>query len=170
MGLFDWLFRPRPRPVPVPLPPPDGNVLDRLHALHNRQRPDHLLTQNPLLMQAAQKHAEWMFRNSRMSHTGANGSSPFDRMRAEGYRYSYAGENVAYGYSTPEAVFNGWMNSTGHRRNILNVNFTEVGYGLAGTYWCVDFGRPTTDGFDFEDIELATLPGGIVCQTNQNII
>jgi uncharacterized protein YkwD len=77
-----------------------------------------------------------------MSHTGSDGSSPGDRITRAGYTWSAYGENVAYGYATPEQVMNGWMNSPGHRANILNCSFKEIGVGLAqpGSYWTQDFG------------------------------
>ena len=54
-----------------------------------------------------------------------------------GITYNYAGENIAMGYSSPEAVMTAWMNSAGHRANILSANFTTlgVGYGADGGYW-----------------------------------
>jgi uncharacterized protein YkwD len=77
-----------------------------------------------------------------MSHTGSDGSSPGDRITRAGYNWSTYGENVAYGYSTPESVMAGWMGSPGHKRNILNCAFKEIGIGLAqpGNYWTQDFG------------------------------
>lgn len=59
-------------------------------------------------------------------HTG---TGPFDRMTAAGYDWNAAGENVAAGYSTPSSVMNGWMNSSGHRANILGSDFREIGVG-----------------------------------------
>jgi len=58
-------------------------------------------------------------------------------MRAFGLRYRYAGENIAYGQRTPQAVVNAWMNSSGHRANILNANYTQIGVGYVadGNYW-----------------------------------
>ena len=63
--------------------------------------------------------------------------SPFDMMKSFGITYNYAGENIAMGYSSPEAVMTAWMNSAGHRANILSANFTTlgVGYGADGGYW-----------------------------------
>ncbi|MGK7895009.1 MAG: CAP domain-containing protein [Xenococcus sp. (in: cyanobacteria)] len=105
------------------------------------------------LAQAAQVHSENMADYDFFSHTGADGSSPFDRIRAAGYNYSYAGENIAAGQSTPEAVVQAWMGSSGHRANILNSNFTEIGIGYefepndTGSvnyyhYWTNTFGAP----------------------------
>jgi uncharacterized protein YkwD len=103
---------------------------------------------NPQLMAAAQGHAEWMAKTKKMSHTGEGGSSFWDRIEAEGYIILSGGENVAFGYPTPESVFDGWMNSKGHRRNIKNENWLQVGYGMAMNnsrpYWCTVFAIPST--------------------------
>ena len=71
------------------------------------------------------------------SHTSPTYGSPFQMMQAFGLTYRYAGENIAYGYSSPQAVVTGWMNSEGHRKNILNPNFTQIGVGYVpqGHYW-----------------------------------
>lgn len=71
------------------------------------------------------------------SHTSPTYGSPFDMMKNFGITYRSAGENIAMGYKTPEAVVNGWMNSSGHRANILNSSFTEIGVGYVagGNYW-----------------------------------
>ncbi|MFD4789479.1 CAP domain-containing protein [Streptomyces sp. NPDC058459] len=97
---------------------------------------------NSTLSKAAQDHSADMAAHNTMSHTGSDGSDPGSRITAAGYRWSAYGENVAYGYSTPEQVMAGWMNSTGHRENILNCSFKEIGVGLAqpGSYWTQDFG------------------------------
>ena len=71
------------------------------------------------------------------SHTSPTYGSPFTMMKSFGISYRTAGENIAKGYSTPEAVVNGWMNSPGHRANILNSAFTHIGVGYvaSGSYW-----------------------------------
>jgi uncharacterized YkwD family protein len=71
------------------------------------------------------------------SHTSPTYGSPFDMMKKFGLSYRYAGENIAKGFSTPSAVVKGWMNSEGHRANILNKNFTKIGVGYVadGNYW-----------------------------------
>ncbi|GHH92945.1 CAP domain-containing protein [Streptomyces capillispiralis] len=97
---------------------------------------------NSALTEAAQKHSEDMAASGSMSHTGSDGSSPGDRITRAGYAWSTYGENVAYGYSTPEQAMAGWMSSPGHKENILNCAFKEIGVGLAqpGGYWTQDFG------------------------------
>ena len=71
------------------------------------------------------------------SHTSPTYGSPFDMMKSFGIKYKTAGENIAMGYKTPQAVVDGWMNSKGHRANILNSSFTEIGVGYVenGNYW-----------------------------------
>ncbi len=63
------------------------------------------------------------------SHTSPTYGSPFEMIKNFGIKYKSAGENIARGYSSPEAVVKGWMNSPGHRANILNASFTEIGVG-----------------------------------------
>ena len=87
------------------------------------------LTSQEQLTQAAQKHSIDMACNSFYSHTGSDGSSPFDRMDTVGYLYWTAAENIAVAYGTPAAVMAAWMGSAGHRANILNANFVEIGIG-----------------------------------------
>lgn len=100
------------------------------------------LTLNATLTKAAQAHSQDMAAHQNMSHTGSDGSAPGDRITSAGYAWSSYGENVAYGYSTAEQVMAGWMSSPGHRANILNCAFKEIGVGLAqpGSYWTQDFG------------------------------
>lgn len=75
------------------------------------------------------------------SHTSPTYGSPFDMMKAFGIRYRTAGENIAMGYRTPAAVVQGWMNSPGHRANILNASYTKIGVGYvaSGNYWTQHF-------------------------------
>ncbi|MFB7999753.1 CAP domain-containing protein [Streptomyces sp. NPDC056002] len=100
------------------------------------------LTMNAKLTKAAQDHSKDMASHRNMSHTGSDGSSPDDRITRAGYSWSSYGENVAYGYSTPEKVMAAWMSSPGHKRNILDCSFKEIGIGLAqpDSYWTQDFG------------------------------
>ena len=82
-----------------------------------------------------------------MSHTGSDGSNPGDRIARAGYRFSAWAENVAMGYPDAASVMDGWMNSPGHRANILSGNVTEIGVGLAyaadgAPYWTMVLARP----------------------------
>ena len=78
-----------------------------------------------------------MHDNGYFSHTSPTYGPPFDMMKSFGITYNYAGENIAMGYSTPDAVMTAWMNSAGHRANILSANFTTLGVGYVadGGYW-----------------------------------
>ncbi|GGL17268.1 hypothetical protein GCM10010094_92710 [Streptomyces flaveus] len=100
------------------------------------------VTLNAKLSQAAQAHSADMASHNTMSHTGSDGSDPGQRITRAGYLWSTYGENVAYGYSTPGQVMAGWMASAGHKRNILDCGFKEIGVGVAqpGNYWTQDFG------------------------------
>ena len=71
------------------------------------------------------------------SHESPTYGSPFQMLKSFGVSYRSAGENIAYGYATPEKVVNAWMNSEGHRANILNASYTRlgVGYVASGDYW-----------------------------------
>ena len=71
------------------------------------------------------------------SHTSPIYGSPFQMIKNFGLSYKSAGENIAMGYSSPQAVVNGWMNSSGHRANILSSSYTHIGVGYVagGNYW-----------------------------------
>jgi len=78
-----------------------------------------------------------MHDNNYFSHTSPTFGSTFDLLKEKGISYRAAGENIAMGYQTPEAVMDGWMNSSGHRANILSENFAQIGVGYVanGNYW-----------------------------------
>lgn len=88
------------------------------------------LTHDPELSRVAQQKSVDMHQNNYFSHTSPTYGSPFDMMRDFGIEYKTAGENIAQGQRTPEAVVEAWMNSAGHRANILNPNFTHIGVGV----------------------------------------
>lgn len=141
---------PRPRAGDEPPSPDDpAATIAALVESHNLERTTsgrRPLAVNEALTAAAQAHADDMAARRRMSHRGSDGSSPFRRMGRAGYRYERAGENVAAGQRSVAEVMRAWMNSPGHRRNVLG-KFTEIGAGRAtderGTpYWCVTFGTP----------------------------
>jgi uncharacterized protein YkwD len=85
------------------------------------------LKMNRLLSQAAEKHTFDMVRQNYFSHVGKDGSTPSQRVTREGYNFRAFGENIAAGQQTPEQVVNAWFNSEGHRRNMLNPAFEEMG-------------------------------------------
>lgn len=98
------------------------------------------LTLNLDLNDAAEKHSQDMATKNYFSHQGLDGAQPWDRMRSEGYTYSRAAENIAFGQTTPQQVVNDWMNSPGHQRNILDPNLKDIGVGYYNGYWTQNFG------------------------------
>ena len=100
------------------------------------------------LASAARGHSEDMGLQNYFSHTGLDGRTPCERMSDAGYSWNYCGENIAAGQPTPEDVIDTWMASPGHRANILNPNYCDIGVGYAyvasstyGHYWTQNFGR-----------------------------
>lgn len=101
------------------------------------------------LMEAARIHAQQMAQYQRMDHTisGAQYPSLQSRLGGVGYQYRAAAENVAWNNPTAQGTVNGWMNSPGHRANILNAGLTEMGAAMARSakgepYWIQVFGTP----------------------------
>ena len=104
------------------------------------------LTENSRLSEVAQAKAEDMMKNGYFSHTSPVYGSPFEMMKTFGIAYSSAGENIAKGQKTPAAVMSGWMNSSGHKANILNASYEQIGVGFCKdssgvTYWVQMFIR-----------------------------
>jgi hypothetical protein len=104
------------------------------------------------LEKAAQQHSQNMANLDFFDHTGADGSLPWERAVEAGYESSYVGENIAAGYQTPKEVVDGWINSPGHRANILTADFNEIGIGYYqidndpgnvnfGSYWTQLLGK-----------------------------
>ena len=143
-----------PRPAPAPAqqaaqPSQNGNVQQQILSLVNIERKKanlQPLTLNNQLGQAAQNHTNDMVSKSYFSHTSPSGGTMASRVNATGYRYSAIGENIAAGNSTANATMIQWMNSPGHRANILNPKFRELGVGFAPSndqyryYWTQVFG------------------------------
>ena len=108
------------------------------------------LSVSPILTEAAQKKADDMAENGYFAHESPDGILPWHWFKEAGYRFLYAGENLAINFSDSEKVEEAWMNSPGHRDNILNSKFTEIGIATSrGTYEGRDtvfvvqmFGRP----------------------------
>lgn len=107
-------------------------VIDRTNAARNRGRRAPLRG-NPRLMRAAQIHAEQMARTRRLAHVlpGADYPRIEDRLAAARYEWQTFGENVALGQSSGAHAVESWMRSRGHRENILNPGFSEIGVGYA---------------------------------------
>ncbi|MCC6646745.1 MAG: CAP domain-containing protein [Polyangiaceae bacterium] len=106
------------------------------------------LTEDVRLRQAARAHAADMGARDYFDHQTPEGRTAVDRARAAGYPSAFVGENIAAGYSTPEAVVAGWMKSPGHCTNIMDPRYTRLGVGYASRpassmrdYWVQDFGH-----------------------------
>ena len=101
------------------------------------------LAEDSKLTTAARAHSQDMAQQGYFSHTSLDGRSPFQRITAAGYQYNFAGENIAVGFQSPQAVMNGWMNSSGHKANILGSNYCDIGIGYEanGRHWTQNFGR-----------------------------
>jgi uncharacterized protein YkwD len=113
------------------------------------------LTVNAILMGTAQAHSQEMALLDYVGHNSADGTSPWDRIRAAGYNYRLVAENIAWGATTPEQVVDAWFFESppndAHRKNSLNCALGEIGVGYsylandpgtvtAHTYWTQDFG------------------------------
>lgn len=108
--------------------------------LVNEIRQEHglnALTHDWQLSRVARFKSDDMRNLGYFSHTSPTYGSPFEMMKSFGISYRTAGENIAKGYKTPEAVVDAWMNSSGHRANILNSTYTHIGVGYvaSGNYW-----------------------------------
>lgn len=97
---------------------------------------------NDNLARAALSHSKDMNANNHFNHIGTDGTSFTDRMLQQGYAFQTGGENIAFGYGTEEEVVNGWLDSPGHCRNIMNPSYTEMGVARDGNYWTQVFGTP----------------------------
>ncbi|MEU7516411.1 CAP domain-containing protein [Streptomyces sp. NPDC042898] len=123
-----------------------SSAADQVVALVNAERAKAgcgPLTANATLNSAAQGHSDDMAARDFFDHTNPDGAGPGERVTAAGYPWSTYGENIAMGQSTPESVMDSWMNSPGHRANILNCDFKEIGIGIhssGGPYWTQVFG------------------------------
>ncbi|MGW4165155.1 CAP domain-containing protein, partial [Streptomyces sp. NPDC004788] len=143
---------PRPRPprpttaaptTPAPTSSTEsGQVIDLVNA-ERAKAGCGPVTENALLTRAAQGHSDDMAARDFFDHTNPDGDGPGERVTAAGYRWSTYGENIAKGQRTPAEVMDSWMNSPGHRANILNCSFREIGIGIhsaGGPYWTQVFG------------------------------
>lgn len=145
---------PPPTSTDTPLPPscdPSGNgsFESALINLINQERGSRglaALSPQGQLATAARNHSADMACNGFFSHTGSDGSLPWDRVAALGYGYSAIAENIFAGSSNAQTAFDAWMNSTGHRDNMLNPAYTEIGIGYR--YWADSpYGAYTTAVF-----------------------
>jgi stress response protein SCP2 len=136
--------------VDVDDPAPAGGLLDAVITATNAERARlrlGLLTEDPRLTRAAQAHSEDMVRRAFFAHENPDGRQVWDRAGAAGYPYRKVAENIAAGQPTARDVVRGWMDSPGHRANILDPELTQIGVGhaLGGSYgvcWTQVFGTP----------------------------
>jgi uncharacterized protein YkwD len=103
------------------------------------------LVWNDTLAAVARGHSADMATNSYFDHNNQAGLTPAQRVLAAGYSYTLTAENIAAGQRTAQDVLTSWMNSAGHKANIVNCDLHELGVGFAtggsyGTYWTQDFG------------------------------
>ncbi len=146
--ILNWLKSWFEHNVPVPNPPhptPVGNlesIRQQLLALHNKERTSRgiaALTRSPALDIAAQLHNDYMVANNTLTHDEPR-RDVGTRVKEQGYNWMWVGENIARGQVSPEDVMKSWMNSSGHRDNILNAHYKEIGFGNSGVWWTTDFG------------------------------
>ena len=150
----------------------ESDVIDLVNAEREAQGL-HPLAYDYSLAAAARDHSEDMGVQDYFSHTSLDGRTVGDRITDAGYSYNTYGENIAAGQPTPEAVINSWMSSSGHRANILNPNFCDIGVGYVYVadstyrhYWTQDFGRKSgtssCPGIATYTITAAAGPGGSI--------
>ena len=113
---------------------------DQVLVLVNKERANNglsPLTMDESVRKVARAKSTDMSTKHYFDHTSPTYGSPFDMLKSFGISYKSAGENIAQGYTTPEAVVKGWMNSSGHRANILSSKYTKIGIGYEanGNYW-----------------------------------
>ena len=146
-----WRSRPSPAQISATIPDPISaeNFQQQILSLVNTERSKaglQPMTLNSQLNQAAQNHTNDMISKGYFDHVSPSGSTMEMRVNAVGYRYSTIGENIAAGDSTAAGTMTQWMNSPGHRANILNPEYKELGVGYGpsndqyGHYWTQVFG------------------------------
>ncbi|HXV44511.1 MAG TPA: CAP domain-containing protein [Anaerolineae bacterium] len=150
---------PRPAAIQVPagiklylplisrrLPTFEERLLDLINA-ERTARGLTALSADSTLMQVAEAHSRDMRNRDFFNHINPDGLGPGDRLDNAGYRWQRWGEIIGAAYATPQAMLNGWMNSPGHRANLLNPNFSEIGLGYVSGgeydyYWTAVFAKP----------------------------
>lgn len=115
-----------------------GARLSTLRAGQGLSRP---LGHSAALQAVAQAHADDMAQTGDFGHRGSNGSTAMSRLRAAGYNACFNAENIAFGQENTAAVFQDWMGSSGHRRNILAVEATQFGFARNSGYSVLVLGR-----------------------------
>lgn len=143
--------KPTPKPVVVspapviPIPPSGSSDCNSdsfneqficLLNNHRQANGKNILTYNSLMNTAAKNHSSWMLETGNFSHTGENGSSFVDRCLAVNVRCD--GENIAFGFTSAQQLFDMWKNSPGHNANMLG-DHAQLGIGIAGKYATTEF-------------------------------
>jgi uncharacterized protein YkwD len=144
-----------PSPTLVCAPSGNSSYESQVISLINAERTAEglsTLAQNSSLTQAARRHSADMACTDNFSHTGSDGTAPWDRVSAAGYSWSRVTENIAassYQYFSPASVVNMWMNSPGHKANILDANVIHIGVGFRyfdnggyDAYYTANFAKP----------------------------
>ncbi len=141
-----------PKPTTTKPAPVGGTMENQVLQLTNNERQKAgcgPLRTNSALARAAEDHAADMVDNHYFDHNSQDGRSPFDRMKTAGFKGGSMAENIAVGYSSAAAVVKGWMNSEGHRKNMLNCSYSMIGIGYdsgqvkpdwGNGSWVQDFG------------------------------
>lgn len=121
----------------------ENQVLTLINQERNKQGLSSLVMSEDLRKAARLKSSD-MSQNNYFSHTSPTYGSPFKMLTTLGISYQAAAENIACGYTSPKTVVTGWMNSSGHRANILNATYTHIGigYNSSGHYWTQLFIKP----------------------------
>jgi hypothetical protein len=138
--------------------------VDKLYQLTNEQRQKNNLPSlvlSSVLSLAAQKKAENMFQENYWSHYSPDGKTPWDFILGAGYKYEYAGENLAKNFLFSNGVVDAWMNSTTHRDNLLKKEYSEVGFAIVNgilngeqtTLVVQEFGKPMASSFTPPSVE-----------------
>ena len=99
------------------------------------------LAWNDQLEKAAKRHASDMYSNHFFNHTGSRGETLKERVNATGYKWSFIGENISWGYHSVKEVVEGWIYSPDHCRNMMHRDFMEMGAAREGTYWVLNMGE-----------------------------
>lgn len=144
--------KPSTKPPTTKPPAPSGGAEAQVLQLTNNERAKNgcgPLKTNSALTKAADLHATDMVVHHFFDHNSQDGRSPFDRMKSAGFKGGAMAENIAVGYKSAAAVVDGWMHSEGHRKNILNCDYTMIGIGYdsgqvkpdwGNGSWVQDFG------------------------------
>lgn len=117
----------------------EAQVLKIVNEVRSKNGLSSLQGNDDALNKSARAKANDMATNNYFNHQSPTMGSPFDQMRNAGVKYRTAGENIAQGQKTAQDVMDDWMNSSGHRANILNKEYTHLGVGYVDGYWCQQF-------------------------------